>query len=254
MDAMPDVPRWQYNPPPEGPTVVHEDTWAGEDGARRGFVVVDKPAGLLSVPGIGPEKADCVRTRVAAMYPWATGPMTVHRLDVATSGVLFVALDADTQRNLSVQIERRRVTKRYEALVVGELAGEGVVRVPMRKDLDRRPTQLVDFDQGKASETRWRALGVERAGDVVVTHVELEPITGRTHQLRVHMADSVSTTFVRTIGEPGPEHTRGLGMPILGDELYGGDDSTRLMLHAKTLTFNHPATGKMMSVRAETPF
>lgn len=249
-----DVPRWRYDPPASGPAVVHEDTWTGEDGHRRGFVVVDKPAGLLSVPGIGPEKADCARSRVADSYPWATGPMTVHRLDVATSGVLFVALDPDTQRNLSVQIERRRVTKRYEALVIGHATGEGVVSVPLRKDLERRPTQLVDFEQGKASETRWRAVGVERAGGVVVTRVGLEPITGRTHQLRVHMSDSAGTEFVRTVGEPGPEHIRGLGMPILGDELYGGGSDTRLMLHARTLTFNHPATGKMLSVRTDVPF
>lgn len=255
-----EVPRWVYDPPADGPRVVHEDLWADPDGTRRGYVAVDKPAGLLSVPGIGPEKQDCARSRVAALYPWATGPMTVHRLDVATSGVLLVALDKATHRNLSVQFERRRTSKRYIALVGGTIAAEsGIVRVPMRKDLDRPPTQMVDFDQGKESETRFRVLAHDLIVGERATRVELEPITGRTHQLRVHMADSGDTRFVRTLGSAGVDdegepHVRGPGTPIVGDELYGGRDAPRLMLHAQSLTLNHPETGKMMSVRADSPF
>ena len=122
--------------------------------------MVDKPSGLLAVPGVGPEKADCARSRVQAKYPWATGPMTVHRLDLATSGVLILALDAWTHRNLSIQFEQRRVKKRYVALVEGNLdVDAGAIDVPMRKDLDRPPTQLVDWREGKESRT-----GVPRAG------------------------------------------------------------------------------------------
>lgn len=249
------VPRRIYTPPAGAPRVIHEDLFE-RDAVRGGFVVIDKPAGLLAVPGIGPDKGDCARSRVLAMYPWATGPMTVHRLDLATSGLLVVALDADTHRNLSVQFERRRPSKRYVALVGADLTrgpGEGLIDAPIRKDLDRPPTQLVDWRQGKPSQTRWRAIGREALGGEPVTRVELEPITGRTHQLRVHAAHP----RVVTVGGPPPEHAvehDGLGAPIVGDELYAGRPAERLMLHAWTLTLNHPVTGKMMSFEAPAPF
>jgi len=249
------VPRWIYTPPAAAPRVVHEDLFE-RDGVRAGFVVVDKPAGLLAVPGIGPERADCARSRVRDLYPWATGPMSVHRLDAATSGLLVIALDAGTHRNLSVQFERRRPTKRYLALVEGDLTRgprAGLIDVPMRKDLDRPPTQLVDWAQGKPSRTRWRALGRETLGADPVTRVEFEPETGRTHQLRVHAAHP----RVVIVGTPPADHLMehdGLSAPIVGDDLYAARPADRLMLHAWTLTLNHPITGKMMSFEAPAPF
>lgn len=251
------VPDRAYRPPDDGPKVVHEDLYE-VDGVAAGFVAVDKPSGLLAVPGIGPEKADCARSRVAAAYPWASGPMTVHRLDLATSGVLLIALDAWTQRNLSIQFERRRVDKRYVALVEGRLVPEsGLIDVPMRKDAERPPLQLVDWREGRQSRTAWRVLGRETldlgGGPAAVTRVELTPETGRTHQLRVHAAHPRITA----VGEPPashlPEHD-GLNAPIVGDDLYGGLAAPRLMLHAWTLTFHHPRRGGRMSVRAEAPF
>jgi len=241
--------------------VVHEELYEVEGGPgqiRGGFVVVDKPSGLLAVPGVGPEKADCARSRVQAMYPWATGPMTVHRLDLATSGVLILALDAWTHRNLSIQFEQRRVEKRYVALVEGNLdVDAGAIDVPMRKDLDRPPTQLVDWREGKASRTEFRVLAREtmavNARAIDVTRIELKPITGRTHQLRVHAAHPKLTV----VGHPPADHLAeedGLGAPIVGDELYNGIDAPRLMLHAWSITFHQPKTGRRMSVCSEPAF
>ncbi|MDX2148315.1 MAG: RluA family pseudouridine synthase [Planctomycetota bacterium] len=199
------------------------------------YVVVNKPAGLLSVPGIGPEKQDCVVSRVLAMFPSATGPMMVHRLDMETSGVMVVALDADAQRELSMQFESRVVMKTYVALLEGSPArDEGEIALPMRLDVERRPYQIVDFEQGKPAVTRYRVLSreVDRA------RVEFEPITGRTHQIRVHAASEISR------GLPGG----GLGSPIVGDGLYGinacgpGGPTSGLLLHARTLSFLEPGT------------
>lgn len=240
----PSVP---YAPPPGDPEVLHAD---------EAFVVVNKPAGLLAVPGIAPDKQDCVRSRVAAMFPCATGPMTCHRLDLSTSGVMILALDPKTHRNLSVQFESRRTRKRYIALVEGHLSDapdHGEINTPMRKDMELRPMMLVDFIDGKPSVTRWRVLARERWEDHPVTRVELEPHTGRTHQLRVHAAHP----RIATVGTPGPEHTPGLDAPILGDELYAGPNSpraSRLMLHASMLTIHHPRTGRQMTFHAPDPF
>lgn len=263
------VARWEYHPPADGPTVIFEElyerTQKNGEAVPGGYVVIDKPSGLLAVPGLGEGKDDCARSRVLARYPFATGPMTVHRLDVATSGVLVLALDAATHRNLSLQFERRRVTKRYLALVRGHEVGgageSGEIHTPMRKDMDRAPTQLVDFRQGKASQTKWRVLARETFRGEPVTRLELTPETGRTHQLRVHCAEGYPGA-VRILGEPGWQFNngngRGLAAPILGDEMYAGPEPTpeadRLMLHAWTLTFNHPVHGKMMSVCAPPPF
>jgi tRNA pseudouridine32 synthase/23S rRNA pseudouridine746 synthase len=236
------VPTFDYYPPPGDPVVIHEDP---------AFVVVDKPAGLLAVPGIADGKQDCVRSRVAAMFPDATGPMTCHRLDLSTSGVMILARDARTHRSLSKQFEFRKTRKRYVALVEGHLGrDEGEITAPMRKDMEVRPLMLVDYFDGKPSRTRFRVLARESWGGVPVTRVQLEPFTGRTHQLRVHAAHPRITT----IGEPGPEHAPGLGAPIVGDELYGGLPAPRLMLHASMLTIYHPATGKSMTFRANDPF
>lgn len=200
----------------------------------RRLVVVDKPSGVLSVPGKGPAKADCVASRVAAMFPRATGPMVVHRLDMETSGLMVLGLDEGAQRALSMQFEQRRVRKTYIALVEGIVAREsGRIELPMRLDPDRRPIQVVDFEHGKASVTRYRVLAYE----IDRTRIEFEPLTGRTHQLRVHSA-----------------HPDGLNAPIVGDTLYGGAPGPRLMLHATTLTILDPDTGAPMSFSSPAPF
>jgi tRNA pseudouridine32 synthase / 23S rRNA pseudouridine746 synthase len=204
------------------------------------WVVVDKPVGMLSVPGKGEAKADCVAARVRAMFPSATGPLVVHRLDMETSGLLVLGLDEEAQRELSGQFERRETRKAYVALV--ETFGRevrddvGAIDLPLRADLDRRPIQIVDFTRGRPAQTRYRVL----AREIDRVRLRLEPITGRTHQLRVHCADP-----------------RGLGTPIVGDSLYGAglnghkgmDDlaqeghDNRLMLHAAELAFRAPGGG-----------
>ena len=206
-------------------------------GAR--YVVVDKPAGLLSVPGRGPGKGVCVVSRVARMFPGASGPLVVHRLDMDTSGLMVLGLDAGAQRELSMQFERRGVEKAYVALVegwVGSAGDEGVIELPMRLDVENRPVQIVDHEQGKPATTRWRVLAHESVDDVECSRVEFVPITGRSHQLRVHAAV-------------------GLGAPILGDDLYGdASGASRLMLHASVLGFDEPGEGGRVVFRSGAPF
>lgn len=197
------------------------------------FVVVDKPSGLLSVPAKDPTVTDHVQSRVRRRYPSAEGPISVHRLDMETSGVLVCALDADAHRDLSIQFQDKVVKKRYLAEVDGVVPGdEGRIELPIRLDVDRRPYQIVDPVHGRAASTAWRVLS-RRGGS---TRLELTPLTGRTHQLRVHCAS-------------------GLGCPILGDRLYG-DPSTadRLRLHASWLRFEHPSTYQPVEVTAPAPF
>jgi len=168
------------------------------------LVVIDKPAGLLAVPGRGPDKADCVAARVQTLYPDAR---VVHRLDMATSGLMVMARGAATQRELSRAFEDRRVDKRYHD-------DTGEIALPVGADWPNRPRQRVSAEDGKPATTRWRVL----QRDASTTRVELEPITGRTHQLRVHLA--------------------AIGHAIVGDVLYAAPasaDTTRLMLHAWTL-------------------
>jgi tRNA pseudouridine32 synthase / 23S rRNA pseudouridine746 synthase len=242
------VPHFSYYPALGDPPIIHED---------KHFVVVDKPAGLLSVPGIAPEKQDCLRTRVQAMFPDATGPMTCHRLDLSTSGVMILALNAKTHRNLSIQFEQRKTHKRYIALLDGHLeSDEGTINCPMRKDMDVRPLMLVDYVQGKPSVTHYKVLARETLDGCDVTRIELIPHTGRTHQLRVHAAHPHVTT-VGKMGTLDPTETPGLGLPVVGDELYRKDSATpspRLMLHASMLTIYHPMTGKQLTFTAPIPF
>ncbi len=237
------IPFFEYNPALGDPPIIFADEH---------IVVIDKPAGLLSVPGIAPEKQDCARSRVQSMFPDATGPMTCHRLDLSTSGVMILALSKEIHRNLSIQFENRRTQKRYLALLNGHLQpDEGTINCPMRKDMDVRPLQLVDYVQGKPSVTHFRVLARERHNANPVTRVELLPHTGRTHQLRVHAAHPLVTT----IGKPSGDETPGLGMPIVGDELYDErGDADRLMLHASMLTIHHPVTGKQVTFYAPEPF
>lgn len=183
------------------------------------ILVVNKAAGLLSVPGRGPDKQDCLIHRVQAVYPDA---LAVHRLDMATSGLLLMARGAVMHRQLSMLFQERQVAKRYIAVVAGQLAAEsGEVNLPLICDWPNRPRQMVSFEIGKPSLTRYRQLGYDALSQS--SRVELEPITGRSHQLRVHMA--------------------ALGHPILGDDLYGSVSSApRLLLHAEMLSFPMPGT------------
>jgi tRNA pseudouridine32 synthase/23S rRNA pseudouridine746 synthase len=197
------------------------------------YVVIDKPSGMLAVPGKGADKADCAAARVREAFPDATGPLIVHRLDMETSGLMVLGLTADAQRALSMQFERREVQKQYTALVGGLVdADAGVVDLPLRADLDRRPIQIVDHERGKPALTRWRV----RSRETDRTRLELTPEAGRTHQLRVHMAT-------------------GLGRPILGDSLYGvADGADRLMLHATGLSLIDPESGRRVSCESPAPF
>ena len=196
------------------------------------LIVLDKPTGLLSVAGIGPEKADCLAARVSAAYP---GARIVHRLDRDTSGVIIMARDPVAHRALSIQFQDRLVEKTYVAVVAGLVAeDEGVVDLPLRKDLDRPPRQIIDHERGRPSVTRWR---VEARQDDR-TRLELMPVTGRSHQLRLHLAT--------------------IGHPILGDDLYAPPAvramADRLQLHATTLTIVHPSTAERISFEAPCPF
>ncbi len=206
--------------------ILHEDP---------DFVVVDKESGRLSVPGRGREKFDSVTTRVRSLSPGCIEQPAVHRLDMDTSGLMVVALNAESHRNLSIQFQRRRIRKRYLALLDGELEGEGgTIELPFRLDIDNRPLQIYDEVHGKLGITHWRKI----SGGGGRTRVAFIPITGRTHQLRVHSA-----------------HRRGLGIPIVGDPLYGrGTGPAQLKLHASELLFHHPRSGEKLFFHAPSPF
>ncbi len=198
------------------------------------LVAVNKPSGLLSAPGRYSDRQDSVLSRLRHLLPDGMALTTVHRLDQDTSGVLLLARDQQTYRHLSLQFQQRRVQKVYEALLAGAMTSEhGVINLPLWGDPDDRPYQKVDWQRGKPSITRFQVIAV---GDH--TRIEFFPLTGRTHQLRVHAADP-----------------RGLGIPILGDRLYGCTHKERLHLHAKKLCFEHPHSGKIISLQIQqTPF
>lgn len=194
------------------------------------LLAIDKPAGLLSVPGRGEHKRDCAALRVQALCADA---LVVHRLDEATSGVLLFACGAAMQRALSIAFAERRVDKRYLAIVQGDLAGdEGAIELPLAADWPNRPRQRVDAERGKPSLTHWRVLA--REARTQTTRLQLEPVTGRSHQLRVHLA--------------------AIGHPIVGDALYGGAPAARLMLHAMSLSLPHPRDGSMLRIDSPLPF
>ncbi len=194
------------------------------------LLVADKPAGLLAVPGRGPDKQDCLVARVQAEFPDA---LTVHRLDMATSGLILFARGAKMQSRLSLMFRERMIGKRYVALVAGRLALDtGEIDLPLIADWPNRPRQKVDRDIGKPSLTRYRLLEYDDATDT--SRVELEPVTGRSHQLRVHLLS--------------------MGHPIVGDELYDGRPAERLMLHACLLSFVHPLTGLALTLASDPPF
>ena len=196
-------------------------------------IVVDKPSGLLSVPGRGAHLQDCMATRVQALFADA---LVVHRLDMATSGLMLLARGAAVQRALSRAFAQREVHKRYVAVVHGRIDAEhGEIDLPLIADWPNRPLQKVDHAHGKPSLTRWRVIG---NADADRTRLELEPVTGRAHQLRVHLL--------------------AIGHPILGDALYAPPEalaaSGRLLLHAAQLRFAHPVSGEEMTVESAVPF
>jgi len=214
--------REPYAPPTQPICILYRDAWV---------LAVDKPAGLLSVPGKGAELADCLIARLQAILP---DIRLVHRLDRDTSGVILFALLPESQRHLGLQFERRHMQKTYVAQVSGWPSQEtGTIDLPLRADWPNRPRQQV-HPEGKTARTHWRV--IRRAPDRT-TRLELTPQTGRSHQLRVHLS--------------------AIGHPILGDPLYhpcGRGDASRLMLHASRLCLRHPMDGRRLSISAPSPF
>jgi len=212
----------EYNPPSSPLDVIHED---------HELLVVNKPSGLLSVPGRGEHLADCLLKRVQDAFPQA---LLVHRLDRDTSGLIAFALSPYAQRHLSRQFEERKVKKTYVARVWGRLEPKvGTVDLPLIVDWPNRPRQMLDHENGKPAVTDWRVL---KASDTE-SRVRLMPKTGRSHQLRVHML--------------------ALGHPILGDPFYADGEALnfpRLMLHSEELRIGHPDGGEGMRFRAKAPF
>lgn len=199
------------------------------------LLVVDKPSGLLSVPGRHPGKEDCLSRRVQAEFPDA---MIVHRLDMGTSGIVVMGRGAKAQRDLSIQFQERRVRKRYQALVDGRwtAAATGEIALPIGVDEASHPKQKVDHASGRPCLTRYCVL--DNGAVPAVSRIELEPVTGRSHQLRVHM--------------------EAMGHPILGDDFYGTPASCakaeRLMLHACWIEFGDPETGALLRIECPPPF
>lgn len=221
MTACPDIP------------VLHADD---------SLLVAEKPAGLLSVAGRGPEGEDCLHARLRDRWPDA---LVVHRLDMATSGLMVFARGGVAQRTLSIAFARRAIEKRYLAVVAGEPRLQGAddegwstIDLPLAADWPARPRQKVDRVNGRPSLTRWRSLGRAPGRWDGATLLELRPLTGRSHQLRVHLA--------------------AIGHPILGDALYAPEPvaraAPRLLLHAERLALAHPADGRAMSWRSAAPF
>jgi tRNA pseudouridine32 synthase/23S rRNA pseudouridine746 synthase len=193
------------------------------------FVAVNKPTRLLTVPGRGAGKQDCLYHRVLERFPAA---LVVHRLDMDTSGLVLFARTPEAQRNLSMQFEKREISKSYIAIVEGVIEKDtGMVDYPMRKDMEQRlpPKHLVDCVRGKKAVTEWKVL--ERGAGT--TRLALFPKTGRSHQLRVHM--------------------QSIGFPIVGDPIYG-TLAERLMLHAEVLEFHHPISGESIRLECPAPF
>jgi len=211
-----------YNPPSDPLDVIHSD---------HEILIVNKPSGLLSVPGKGPHLADCLIARVQAAFPTA---LLIHRLDRDTSGVMVFALTPHAQRHIGLQFEKRQTKKTYVARVWGALEPKtGTVDLPLIVDWENRPRQMVCHETGKSAQTDWKVL----RSDGVESRVRLMPKTGRSHQLRVHML--------------------ALGHPILGDPFYATGDALnydRLMLHSEELRLRHPDGGEGVRFRAKAPF
>jgi len=219
------LPPLMYNPPAhQSLDILYQDDY---------LIIVNKPSGLLSVPGRGDDKQDCMLSRLQTEFPDA---LTVHRLDMSTSGILIFALNKATQRDLGSLFENRKIYKRYLAKVQGKIgAKEGVIEQPLITDWPNRPKQKIDYAIGKPSKTRYY---LKTHNPDNTSFVLLEPVTGRSHQLRVHMSS--------------------LGHPILGDELYGTtmskNASDRLLLHAESIEFTHPVTHMCISLDCSADF
>lgn len=204
------------------------------------LLVLNKPSGLLAVPGRGPDKQDCLSVRVQARFPEA---LVVHRLDQPTSGLMLMARHAEAQRRLGEAFALRQVHKQYTAVVSGEPAasksndGWGLIDLPIAADWPRRPLRVIDA-AGQPSQTRWQLIASGTAGTERRSRLLLEPLTGRTHQLRVHLA--------------------AIGHPILGDALYADAvvcaQAERLLLHASGLRFAQPMTGEVLELSSPAPF
>ena len=211
-----------YSPPIEPLDIVHID---------HELLAVNKPSGLLSVPGRGPLLADCLIARIQADYPNA---LLVHRLDRDTSGVIVFALSAHSQRHLGLQFEKRQSQKTYIARVLGQVENDkGIIDLPIIVDWPNRPKQKICHDTGRSAVTNWQVI----KRDVEETRLKLRPQTGRSHQLRIHMM--------------------AVGHPILGDPFYGTPESqtvSRLMIHSHRLRVRHPDGGEPIEFRAKIPF
>lgn len=213
---------FDYTPPDVPLSVLFED---------ERILVLDKPSGLLSVPGKLEGRQDCLISRLQAEYPEA---LLVHRLDCDTSGVIIFARDKLAQGWLGQQFEKRVAKKTYIARLWGDLQPEsGRVDLPLCADWPNRPRQMVDFERGRPAQTDWQVIATEPSG----SRVRLNPLTGRSHQLRVHMAEQ--------------------GHPILGDPIYSQGEArafARLMLHAQSLSLQHPSSREMMEFTSVVPF
>lgn len=215
-----------YKPPEhEGLDILYQDDY---------LLILNKPAGLLSVPGRGDDKQDCLISRVQAEYP---GALIVHRLDMATSGLMLIALGKELERKLSILFQKRKVNKKYVALVNGHIKPAcGEINLPLVTDWPNRPKQKVDFITGKPSRTKYKLKAYDAHKGA--SRVELTPVTGRTHQLRLHM--------------------QAINHPILGDELYADNDALskaeRLLLHASFLSFHHPVSDEILTFESRPGF
>lgn len=212
----------RYAPPQDSLKIIHAD---------HEILLVDKPSGLLSVPGKGPDLADCLIDRIRCVFPEV---LLVHRLDRDTSGIMVFALTAQAQRHLGMQFEKRQTQKTYVAQVWGRMEdATGTVDLPIGVDWPNRPRQMVDYENGRPAVTEWRVVRYLENS----TRVQLFPKTGRSHQLRVHMQQ--------------------IGHPILGDPFYADGaalQAPRLMLHSENLRFRHPDGGMGVSFTAKCPF
>ena len=214
---------FRYSPPCEPLSVVYRDD---------ALLLIDKPSGLLSVPGKSADLSDCLESRVKAEF---SGALLVHRLDMSTSGLMVFAMTRAAQRNLGIQFEKRIVKKTYVARVFGHVAESGgVIKFPLSADWPNRPKQKIDMLNGRSATTRWQVICREQ----FATRLFLFPETGRSHQLRVHMKE--------------------IGHPVLGDRLYADDRAAsaadRLQLHAERLELRHPIGGKAVQYEAKCPF
>lgn len=275
--AITDSPR--HAPPPSRLPSINIPPGLSIVAATDDYVVVDKPAGLMSVPGKGPEKQDCVAARVAQAFPNATGPISVHRLDMETSGLMVLALNPQTHRALSKQFMQRKVAKTYVAVLEGWVSrDEGPIEIPIIVDWPNRPKQMISYQHGRPARTLFKVLErtTRQSDNLPITRVTFQPITGRSHQLRVHAAAPTDIADpAQQASSPlrihdlqghagawntGTDHENmpcgGLACPILGDTLYAHDHtlSQRLLLHADHLAFWSPTTGELLEYDSQPAF